>query len=117
MEICLIRVHTTTIWRWINWYQNGGLQELFLHRLGAKGKTRLSPELQQELLQEAKMGKIKTIWDGVRWAEERGVNYTYWGMRHLFRRIGLRKKTPRPSSPKASPKEQARWKKGVWCAP
>ncbi|RME09361.1 MAG: winged helix-turn-helix domain-containing protein, partial [Ardenticatenia bacterium] len=41
-----------------------------------------------------------------------GVTYTYWGMRGVFARLGLRKKVPRQRHPQASVEEQTAWKKG-----
>jgi len=50
----------------------------------------------------------------VKWTEENfKVKYTYWGMRSLFVRLGIKKKVPRPKAVKASPKAQEEWKKGV----
>jgi transposase len=74
----------------------------------------LSPAQEAELVAKAEAGEMRTIWDGVRWAREaHGVAYTYWGMRRVFARLGLKKKVPRPKSPKASAEEQAAWKKGA----
>ena len=61
---------------------------------------------------KAEAGELRTIRDGVEWAKSHGVEYTYWGMRWVFGRLGLRKKVPRPRSPKASAEKQEAWKKG-----
>jgi transposase len=60
----------------------------------------------------SEQGKMRTLWDGVQWAQEQGVTYSYWGMRHVFARLKLKKKVPRPRNPKASAIAQATWKKG-----
>ena len=44
--------------------------------------------------------------------EEAGVEYTYWGMRHVFERLDLKKKVPREQFPDADPEKQEEWKKG-----
>lgn len=48
------------------------------------------------------------------WAKEsHQVVYTYLGMRWVFYRLGLKKKVPRPRSPKALAEEQEAWGKGA----
>ena len=58
---------------------------------------------------------FRTPWDAITWRREQdGVTSTYWGMRHVFARLRLKKTVPRPQNPKASEGEQAAWKnKGV----
>lgn len=106
--------HARTIQTWVAWYRAGGRQEVLDRRQGGQGGTprRLSPEQEEELETKARQGEIRTIWDGVHWAQEQGVEYTYWGMRWVFWRLKLKKKVPRPSNPQASPQEQEEWKKG-----
>ena len=94
-------------------------------RHGGSGgrERRLSEAEEQALIQEAREGKLRTIWDGVEWArEEAGVEYTYWGMRHVFERLDLKKKVPRQQSPARSlptrtPPSKRRGKKGADGAP
>ncbi len=58
-------------------------------------------------MEKSRRGELRTIWDGVHWAKEQhGIEYTYDGMRWVFHRLGLRKKVPRPRSPRASAEEQ-----------
>jgi len=122
----VVGVHYRTLQRWVAWYRQGGIAEVLNHRHGGHGgpQRRLNPQQEAELVAKAEAGEIRTIWDGVRWAQEaHGVEYTYWGMRWVFARLGLKKKVPRPKSPKASAAEQAAWKKGgspsncIWLAP
>ena len=101
---------------WIGWYRSGGVEEVLSRRHGGSGgcTSRLSDEEEQALLEKAREGEVRTISDGVEWARsEADADYTYWGMRHVFERIGLTKKVPRPQSPKADEKEQEAWKKGT----
>ena len=103
-------------------------------RHGGSGgrERRLSDEDCEKLIQKAREGKLRTIWDGVEWArEEAGVEYTYWGMRHVFERLDLKKlelkkKVPRQQSPARSlltrtpmrtPPSKRRGKKGADGAP
>lgn len=111
----IVGVHRTTVHNWLNWYENGGVEEVLTHRHGGSGgrESWLSSEQEAELVEKAKNGELRTIWDGVEWAKERhGIEYTYDGMRWVFDRLGLKKKVPRPTSPKASADAQAAWKKG-----
>ena len=103
-----------TVRRWTEWYRSGGLEEVLSRRHGGSGgrEPRLSEEQQQALIGKAREGKLRTIWDGVEWARsEAGVAYSYWGMRHVFDRLDLKKKVPRQQSVGADPAEQEAWKK------
>lgn len=111
----ILGVAPSTVSRWLNWYRAGGVDEVLSHRHGGSGgrEPRLSPEQEAQLLETAEAGDLRTIWDGVAWAQEQcDVEYTYWGMRHVFERLGLTKQVPRPASPEASAEEQAAWKNG-----
>jgi transposase len=103
-----------SVQRWVAWYRAGGVEEVQKHHLGGHGHParRLSPEQEAALKAKAVSGEVRSVWDGVHWAEAVGVVYTYWGMRWVFERLALKKKVPRPSNPKASPEQQAAWKKG-----
>lgn len=111
----LVGVHYRTVQDWVGWYRQGGVEEVLSHRQGGARPVgrRLTEEQEAELKALAEAGQIRTIWDGVHWAEkEQGVAYTYWGMRWVFARLGLRKKVPRQRNPKASAEQQEAWKKG-----
>ncbi len=103
-----------TIQNWIAWYRLGGVDEVLGRRHGGSRDVgrRLSPEQEQDLREQAEQGKIRTIWDGVHWAEQQGIKYRYGGMRKVFARLKLRKKMPRPRNPKADITQQEGWKKG-----
>jgi len=107
--------HPRTIQDWIAWYRQGGLEEVLRHRHGGHGGqvSRLTDEQLEKLKTLASAGQVRCIQDGVDWAQEQhGVSYTYWGMRGVFARLGLRKKVPRPRNPQASVQQQEAWKKG-----
>ena len=112
----VVGVHRSSIRQWLDWYEEGGIEEVRDHRHGGSGgqTSRLTEEQEAALLDYAAEGNIHTIWDGVEWVQsEFGVEYTYWGMRHVFERLELRKKVPRPQSPEADPEAQEAWKKGA----
>jgi transposase len=109
-------VHYRTVQRWVGWYRQGGLSEALAHRHGARGGpvARLSHDQEAELVSKAREGELRSIRDGVGWAEEEhDIHYSYWGMRQVYERLGLKKKVPRPTSPKASHEAQAAWKRGA----
>jgi transposase len=110
----LVGVHYRTVQEWVAWYRTGGVSEVLQHRHGGHGgqERRLSEEQEAELKAKAEAGEIRTIQDGVEWAKTHDVEYTYWGMRGVFARLGLKKKVPRPKSPQTSDEEQQAWKKG-----
>ena len=110
----LVGKHPRTIQDWVAWYRAGGVAEVLRHRHGGHGgkQPRLTSKQREELKELSEKGELRTVWDGVHWAEEQGVEYTYWGMRHVFERLKLKKKVPRPRNPKASAEEQEAWKKG-----
>lgn len=110
----LVGHHPRTIQDWVAWYRRGGIAEVLRHRHGGQRDRprRLTREQESALKALAAKGKIRAIGEGVEWAKEHGVAYTYWGMRHVFERLGLQKKVPRPRNPKASAIEQEAWKKG-----
>lgn len=111
----IVGVSYRTVQRWVDWYRQGGVAEVRRHRLGGHGcaPRRLSPAQEAALSAQAAAGQIRTVWEGVHWAEGKGVSYSYWGMRGVFARLRLHKKVPRPCNPKASPSQQRRWKKGA----
>jgi transposase len=111
----LLGVHPSSISRWLDWYRDDGLAGVLARRHGGSGgqTAYLGAEQLETLRARAEAGEIRTIHDGVRWAEEEhGVFYSYWGMRHIYERLGLKKKVARPRSAKASDEAQAAWKKG-----
>ena len=111
----VVGIHLRTLQQWLAWYRQGGLSAVLAHRHGghAGRVSRLSAPEEATLKTIAAAGQIGSIWDGVVWAQTHGgVTYTYWGMRTVFARLGLKKKVPRPRSPKASDQAQHAWKKG-----
>jgi transposase len=111
----IMGVHYRTLQKWVSWYRQGGVEAVLSHRHGEKGgpQRQLSPSQEAELKAKADAGEISSIADGVKWVQEKHqVTYSYWGMRHVFHRLKLKRKVPRPRNPKASETEQEAWKKG-----
>jgi transposase len=90
------------------------VSEVLQHRHGGHGgqERRLSEEQEAEPKAKAEAGEIRTIQDGVEWAKTHDVEYTYWSMHGLFAPLGLKKKVPRPKSPRTSDEDQQAWKEG-----
>jgi transposase len=111
----IIGIHYRTLRRWVDCYRHGGLAVVLSRRQGAKGglESRLCAAQEQELVEKAAAGELRSIRAGVEWAKEvHGIHYSYWGMRHVYQRLNLNKKVPRPRAPKASQALQTNWKKG-----
>ncbi len=111
-----VGIHYRTLQSWVGWYRQGGLDEVLAHRHGSHGGPAryLNQEQEAELKRKACSGELRSIQDGVVWAKEvHGIHYSYWGMRHVFERLKLTKKVPRPKSPKASAEAQEVWKRGL----
>ena len=112
-----VGIHYRTAIDWVNWYRRGGIAEIRQHRKGGlqgTRRTRLTGEQEEALRQRATDEGFKTAREAAAWVKEQfGVIYTHWGMRHVFRRLKLRKKVPRPMNIKASPAAQAAWKGGA----
>ena len=118
--VAILGVHERSVRRWIAWYRMGGMEEVRRHRRGGRQgqKPKLTPEQQEALKAHAAEGHFCTIHEAVAWVRERfGVEYTYWGMRSLFRRLQIKKKVPRPVAAKAEPEAQEAWKKGALWGP
>ena len=111
----IVGIHYRTMQEWVAWYCQGGVAEVRRHRHGGHGgkQPRLTPEQEAALKARSAAGEIRTAWEAVEWVGKGfGVKYTYWGMRWVFARLGLKKKVPRPVSPEASAEQQEAWKKG-----
>jgi len=112
----LIGFHYRRLQEWVAWYRQGGIEEVRRHRNG--GRQGRPPYLdkgkQDKLAEQALQGSFSTVGQAVLWVEQNlGVQYSYWGMYSLFRRLGLNKKVPRPLGAKASPDAQEDWEKGA----
>jgi transposase len=114
----VVGVNYRTVQDWVAWYRHGGLSEVRRHRRAGKGRAAyLSPDQQHQLVAQAATGSFFTVADAVQWVTASfGVTYTSKGMHRLLRRLGCRKKVPRPMNPKTSVEAQAAWKGGA-CVP
>lgn len=102
--------------RYLKWYREGGVENVLKRRHGGnRGQQAsfLTKEQQEALKAEADAGKLKTVWEGIEWVKKKyDVQYSYEGMRGVFKRLRLRKKVPRPQHIKSDVQAQDAWKKG-----
>lgn len=110
----VVGVTYRTVQRWVTWYREGGLEAVVGHRRGGPGlRPWLSPEQQKQLQERVAQGGFRTAEEIGEWVRKTlGVSYRRGGVYTLMRRLGARKKVPRPFAVKASPSAQAAWKKG-----
>jgi transposase len=102
--------------RYLKWYREGGVENVLKRQHGGdRGQQAsfLTKEQQAALKAEADAGKLKTVWEGIEWVKkEYEVEYSYEGMRGVFKRLRLKKKVPRKQHIKSDPQAQDAWKKG-----
>lgn len=104
--------------RYVRQYRDGGLENVLARQHGGdRGKQAkyLSAEQETQLKQAADAGELKTVWAGIEWVKQHcGIQYSYEGMRSVYKRIKLNKKVPRKQHVRSDPDAQESWKKGVW---
>lgn len=108
-----VGVQYRTVQTWVQWYRQGGLTEVRRRRQGGGSRAKLTAAQADALKAYADTGAVRTRGDAIQWVSDHyGITYTSWGMRHVFSRLRLKKKVPRPQNPKASVADQTAWQKG-----
>lgn len=114
--VASVGVSYRAVQQWLAWYRAGGLAEMVRRVTGHASHgtpPHLNAKQQRALAARVELGDFKTVWEVIRWAEDRwGIRYSYQGMYSLMKRHRLKLKVPRPQSEKAVPAQQAAWKKG-----
>lgn len=111
----IVGVDYRTVQRWVAWYRHGGVTEVRTRRGGGYGQpSRLTPEQEAALGDEASQGSFATAEDARQWvAQQFGVLYRPKGMYGVLRRVQCRPKVPRPLHVKADREAQDAWKRGA----
>jgi transposase len=113
----IVGVHYRTVQEWVKWYRQGGIEAVKSHRQGGSGgvKARLEGEELGKLKAKVEQGEFKTIWEAVKWVKDKfEVEYSYWGMRWVFKRLKLKKKYPAPKTLKPRWKSSKRGRRAVY---
>ena len=112
----IVGVSRMSIHKWLTWYRTGGLDELTRRTRGGNRipvRPRLTPDQQAQLIQHAATQGFRTLREAAAWCREAlGVELSERQMQRLFRRLGFRRKVPRPMAVRADAALQAQWKKG-----
>jgi transposase len=116
-ESCqMVAINERTGQRYLKWYREGGVENVLKRQQGGgRGQqaSYLTEEQQAALKIEADAGKFKTVWEGIEWVKKQyQIQYSYEGMRGVFKRLRLKKKVPRKQHVKSDTQAQDAWKKG-----
>jgi transposase len=105
-----------SVQNWLKWYRQGGVREVCRRVTGYQSAgvpAHLTPLQQRALAAKVALGEFRTVWDAVRWVEDRwSIRYSYQGMYAMLKRHDLHLKVPRRRSEKADPQQQGAWQKG-----
>ena len=110
-----VGVHYRSAQRWVEWYREGGLNEVVSRKMGGVGQPRyLNSEQERKLKEEVDGGRFRTAGEIADWVEsEYGVRFKGNSIYSLLQRLGCSPKVPRPRHEKANMKAQKSWKKGA----
>jgi transposase len=112
----IVGVCLRAVQKWLAWYRTDGVDALAHRRRGGNRRPvrpLLTPNQQAQLVHHAATQGFRTLREAVVWSQrELGVVLSESQMRRLFRRLGFRRKAPRPMAVGADAAVQAQWKKG-----
>ncbi len=109
-----VGVHYRSAQRWVEWYRDGGLNEVVSRKMGGVGQPRfLSEDQESKLVEEVGSGRFKTAGEIADWVEsEYGERFKGNSIYSLLQRLGCSPKVPRPRHEKADVEAQDSWEKG-----
>ena len=109
-----VGVHYRSAQRWVEWYREGGLDEVVSRKMGGVGQPRfLSDERESKLVEEVGSGRFRTAGEIADWVEsEYGVRFKGNSIYSVLERLGCSPKVPRPGHQKADASARQSWKKG-----
>ena len=111
-----VGAHYRSAQRWIEWYRDGGLDEVVSRRMGGVGQPGfLSEDQERGLVEEVGSGRFRTAGEIADWVEcEYGVRFRGNSIYSVLERLGCSPKVPRPRHQKAEVRARESWKKGGW---
>ena len=111
-----VGAHCRSAQRWIEWYRDGGLEEVVSRKMGGVGQPGfLSDDQERGLVAEVGSGRFRTAGEIADWVErEYGVMFRGNSIYSVLERLGCSPKVPRPRHRKADVKARESWKKGGW---
>jgi transposase len=86
-------ISVRTLCYWLAWYQEGGTAAIARHLSGGASRRscRLSEAQRQHLVLQVTQGTLHSIREASEWTTHTyGITYSYWGMRDLLERLGVR---------------------------
>ena len=100
----VIGVHNRSAQRWIEWYRNGGLDEVVSRKKGGVGQPRfLNDEQESELAEAVGSGRFRTAGEITDWVEsEYGVRFKGNSIYSVLERLGCSPRVPRSRHVKAN---------------
>ena len=109
-----VGAHYRSAQRWIEWYRDGGLDEVVSRKMGGVGQPGfLSDEQESRLVEEVGSGRFRTAGEIADWVEsEYGVRFRGNSIYSVLERLGCSPKVPRSRHEKADVSAQQSWKKG-----
>jgi len=114
----IVRVTTTTLNKWINWYREGGIEGLLVRALGAKGGNapRFTPQGWDRFREQLAKGTWRTARDAQRWLKETlGLEMSRKEVYRHLGKLGARLKVGRRSHVKKDPAATEAFKSGGLC--
>ena len=109
-----VGVHYRSAQRWVEWYRNGGLDEVVSRRMGGVGQpSYLNSDQEENLVEEVASGRFRTPGEIADWVESMyGVKFKGNSIYSVLQRLGCSPTVPRSRHEKVDVEAQESWKKG-----
>ena len=111
----IVRVTTSTLNKWINWYREGGIEGLLSRPVGAGGgkEPRFTPKEWERFREQLAKGEWRTARDAQRWLQETmGLKISRKEVYRHLGKLGARLKVGRRSHVKKDPAAPEAFKSG-----
>ena len=111
----IVRCGETTLYRWVAWFRETGIEGLLGHANGASGgkEPRFDPQQWERFRAELAKGEWRTARDAQRWLEEElGLEIAWKEVYRHLGKLGARLKVGRRSHVKKDPAAEAAFREG-----